>query len=681
MEHNTPVECVVPISKILTGIRTRRDIIKNISMWLLTYLDELPLSQKVSERIHNCNEDESLGSSVWQDVINDLDRASHKCRRNKTSLLKQNMFYLSGLFDLNDTEQAALEQAFLLSQSVALEDLFTELRRMKIPVSYILALVTGCKRRSIEESLLPEGRLKRGGLIDDGSHPNRFEVSHRLLRCLELRSTSAEALAMALLGRPCRSELRWEEFEHLEPDRSLVLRVLEGSLVHKQKGVNILLYGPPGTGKTAFCHALAARLGRSLYAVGEADEDGDEPSCGERLKALRMSQFLLSKQDKAVLLVDEMDDVFDHASRLAQRNRLSKVHTHLLLESNPTPILWTCNDISLFEESLLRRFTLAVEIPRPGPAVREHILNRLLEKNALSLDASCVRSLAVEFQMAPALLSSAIATTCLAKGNEHDFRHILHSHEKMIDHGQARHVGEVNSHSTFVPELCRADMDLESLATRCAASKSTKFSFCLYGAPGTGKSAYARYLAQCMGLTVIQKRASDLLDSFVGNSEKRIAMAFAQAKQEKALLIFDEADSLLSDRRQALHSWEISQVNEMLTWMESHPYPFVCTTNLMESLDQACLRRFTFKVNFAPLTQESLHLAFRIFFNQTAPSYLDKLGPLTVGDFIVVRNKAEVLELFDDPDALAKMLEQEVCARLGHASRQVGFTSSLAIKM
>ena len=48
--------------------------------------------------------------------------------------------------------------------------------------------------------------------------------------------------------------------------------------------------------------------------------------------------------------------------------------------------------------------------------------------------------------------------------------------------------------------------------------------------------------------------------------------------------IFDEADSFLQDRSRAMRSWEISSVNEMLTWMENHPYPFVCTTNLMETL-------------------------------------------------------------------------------------------------
>ena len=37
------------------------------------------------------------------------------------------------------------------------------------------------------------------------------------------------------------------------------------------------------------------------------------------------------------------------------------------------------------------------------------------------------------------------------------------------------------------------------------------------------------------------------------------------------MLIFDEADSFLFDRREAVRSWEVTQVNEMLTWMEHLP--------------------------------------------------------------------------------------------------------------
>ena len=86
------------------------------------------------------------------------------------------------------------------------------------------------------------------------------------------------------------------------------------------------------------------------------------------------------------------------------------------------------------------------------------------------------------------------------------------------------------------------------------------------------------------------------MSMWVGGTERRIAAAFAEARDTGAFLVFDEADSLLAVRRFAHRSWEVSQVNEMLTWMESHPLPFACTTNFGEHLDPATLRRFVFKV-------------------------------------------------------------------------------------
>ena len=76
----------------------------------------------------------------------------------------------------------------------------------------------------------------------------------------------------------------------------------------------------------------------------------------------------------------------------------------------------------------------------------------------------------------------------------------------------------------------------------------------------------------------------------------------------------DKNYSFLQNRNNAQRSWEISQVNEMLTRMESHEYPFVCTTNLLDSLDEASLRRFTFKIKFDFMTTEQVNSAIEHFF-------------------------------------------------------------------
>ncbi len=154
-------------------------------------------------------------------------------------------------------------------------------------------------------------------------------------------------------------------------------------------------------------------------------------------------------------------------------------------------------------------------------------------------------------------------------------------------------------------------------------------SLLLSGRPaGTGKNAWVRHLAQRLGLEVLQKRASDLLGPFVGETEANIAAAFTEAGETGAFLVFDEADSLLGDRGGAVRSWEVSQVNEMLTWMEQHPLPFACTTNLPDRLDPASLRRFLVKLRFGWMTTAQARSAFRRFFQMDAPDGFDALGTL-----------------------------------------------------
>ena len=170
----------------------------------------------------------------------------------------------------------------------------------------------------------------------------------------------------------------------------------------------------------------------------------------------------------------------------------------------------------------------------------------------------------------------------------------------------------------------------------------------------------------------MKKRVSDLFSKWIGETEERIAQAFGQAVEEEAFLIFDEADALLGDRAGAQRSWEITQVAEMLTWMEAHPLPFCCTTNLMERLDRASLRRFTFKVKFDSLTRAQLARAFEVFFGLQAPAEVLALANLTPGDFATVGRKARILDCARDAEALAAMLAEESRAKPDHAG-PIGF--------
>ena len=222
--------------------------------------------------------------------------------------------------------------------------------------------------------------------------------------------------------------------------------------------------------------------------------------------------------------------------------------------------------------------------------------------------------------------------------------------------------------------MLNTDLDLEKLKNQLKNMNKLNFSLCLYGASGTGKSAYARYLAKALDINFCQKRVSDLVSPYVGRTEQNIAAAFALAKEQKSLLIFDEADSFLQDRTKAHYSWEKTAVNEMLTWMENHPYPFICTTNLMDNIDPASLRRFTFKVKYNFLTKEQIQIAFKYFFNlKVKEEDISSLNRLSPADFTLIKNKAEIMGFDKDIKTLVKMLREEQNLKDRDKALSIGF--------
>lgn len=196
-------------------------------------------------------------------------------------------------------------------------------------------------------------------------------------------------------------------------------------------------------------------------------------------------------------------------------------------------------------------------------------------------------------------------------------------------------------------DMVKTNKDLKVLIEKLKKSKTKAYSLLLYGAPGVGKSYLALYLAQELGLNVLKKKASDMLSRFVGDTEKQIAAAFQEAIDTNSLLILDEADSLLTDRSKAKQDFQVSSVNTMLTCMENHPLPFVCTTNLKDWLDKASMRRFIFKIKYEEMGHKEIQAGVNEYFSKRiklTEKDTEDLKHITAGDFPVVKKKLDILE-------------------------------------
>ncbi len=238
-----------------------------------------------------------------------------------------------------------------------------------------------------------------------------------------------------------------------------------------------------------------------------------------------------------------------------------------------------------------------------------------------------------------------------------------------------------SSMTVYDPTLLNVDADLQALSD--GLQKQHRGRLCFYGPPGTGKTAFAHHLAESVDKPLLVKRLDEVLSMWVGGTERHIAAMFREAEAEDATLLLDEADSLLRDRRGAVQSWEANQVNQMLTCMEHFDGIFIASTNLMDDLDEASLRRFDCKIAFNALNPDQ---AWRMFLSALAQNNLTltrqeteslnkrllRLHNLTPGDYDTVLRKQCLFNVTPNPLQLLEALEKE-CAAKPDSQRPIGF--------
>ncbi len=133
------------------------------------------------------------------------------------------------------------------------------------------------------------------------------------------------------------------------------------------------------------------------------------------------------------------------------------------------------------------------------------------------------------------------------------------------------------------------------------------------GPPGTGKTACAEALAKVLGRPLMVADYSRIQNCWVGATEKNIVKVFAEARDNGAVLFWDEADAMFFDRDSASRNWEVRDINVLLQEIESFEGVCILATNRKVVLDKALERRIGLKVEFTlPDRSERLQIWKRL---------------------------------------------------------------------
>jgi len=471
------------------------------------------------------------------------------------------------------------------------------------------------------------------------------------------------------------------DYSYLDADLNILMPYLQDALKKKEKGVNILFYGKPGTGKTELTKAIAKKLKVDIYEVSYANED-DEPISGEkRLKAYKVGQSFFSNNN-VILMFDEIEDVVggnDAMSFFAPPKQQNKGWMNRMLENNPIPSIWITNDIYSMDSALVRRYDMTIEIPIPPKAKRKEIIKK---ECGDMLNEKMIDKIAANEAIAPALVSRAakvVGGTEKIDNKDAAFENIINHTLKAQGYPKIQNNTEEALPESYDPSYINTDTNLPQLAKGIKAHPNARI--CLYGVPGTGKSAFGKWIAKYTDKPFLLKKGSDLISMYVGGTEKNIANAFSEAKEEGAVLVFDEVDSFLQDRRSAKNSWEVTQVNEMLVQMENFNGIFIATTNLMSGLDQASLRRFDMKLEFGYLKpkqawrlfqEECKALNIYVSNKEQLKNKIKSLYQLAPGDFASVRRQSRFRPL-KNTEMFLNRLEEELSVKEGSDDVKMGF--------
>jgi SpoVK/Ycf46/Vps4 family AAA+-type ATPase len=585
-------------------------------------------------------------------VIRLLERRFKRPGYRGKAEIEKNVMTLKRMFDLTEHEMEFIIFLFIISSYEAPQEFFVNhLECNKLTGRKYLINLLGITKSELNEIL--SGTLKRIEFFEMDNYDLRVED-----KFLDLfLNPDDENFSQQFYLKIPSGGIPLENYLIRDDEKNHVLRLLKKK---PKTATHILLYGPPGTGKTSFACSLADQLDAPGYEIVRDETNATKNRRAAILACLNMT----NTGSGSLIIVDEADNLLNTRFSYFMRGETQdKGWLNGLLENPGTRMIWLTNQITGIDDSVLRRFAYSLHFKSFNRRQRIQLWENILRKNRVKkyFNAADVGSFAKKYKVSAGVIDLAVMKSIETNPkSKTQFQKAvelaLESHETLTAFGE-RPLNKHKVEKNYSLEGLQVKGDVmvmmdqleifNNYLNNTGKDKIMNMNLLFYGPPGSGKSELARYIADRLDREIICKRVSDLQSKWVGEGEKNIKWAFQEAEAEDAILIIDEANSLLLSRERAVRSWEISFTNEFLTQMERFRGILICTTNRLKDLDDASIRRFSHKMEFDYLLpggnvifyEKLLARLIETPLDRNSKAVLRNIPGLAPGDFKTVRDR------------------------------------------
>ena len=402
----------------------------------------------------------------------------------------------------------------------------------------------------------------------------------------------------------------------------------------------LLLCGPPGCGKTTLAYAIGGQFEIPFYKI--TGPDIISSLSGESEQIIRNLFNTVTQSAPSILFIDEIETIIgrrEQANKEMERRIVAQIMTCIddinekQFEINaPVFIIGATSKPEFIDSSMRRsgRFDVEIHIGFPSGEMREEMLKCITKKNKISPKINFIEIA----KKTPGYLAADLQALCRAAGHN-AINRLIKNEKNIIEENNLENTNNENIKNLYIEQ---EDFDL-ALTQIQPTSKREGFStipnvswenvgglkdlreelyydivlpiinpqklklvgiskaagVLLYGPPGCGKTLLAKAVANEAKANFISIKGPELLNKYVGESERAIRSLFIRAKNSSPCIIFfDELDALVPKRSNENNNSSERVVNQLLTEMdglEDRKQIFIiAATNRPDIIDPAMLR-------------------------------------------------------------------------------------------